>query len=52
MSDFLVTREGEVTRLTLDRAAKANALSSALVEALLAAVEAAHHDGTRLLGTR
>ena len=44
-----VAREGGVTRLTLDRAQKANALSAALVEALIEAVDNAASDGTRLL---
>lgn len=38
-----------VTQLTLNRPRKANALSAGLVEALLAAVDEAHEDGTRLL---
>ncbi len=50
MSDELLRKhEGHVTRLTLNRAQKANALSAALVEALLDAVEYASTDGTRLL---
>lgn len=49
MSGLLVERDGPVTRLTLDRPAKANALDDPLVEALLAAVAGAEHDGTRLL---
>jgi enoyl-CoA hydratase len=50
MSDELIrTHNGHFTRLTLNRADKANALSSTLVEALLDAVEYAHTDGTRLL---
>jgi enoyl-CoA hydratase/carnithine racemase len=50
MSDELIRKhEGHVTRLTLNRPQKANALSSALVEALLDAVEYACTDGTRLL---
>jgi enoyl-CoA hydratase/carnithine racemase len=44
-----IRREGALTRLTLNRPEKANALSAELVDALLAAVTAAHTDGTRLL---
>lgn len=46
---LLVSRESGVTRLTLNRAQKANALSAPLVEALLAAFERAATDGTRLV---
>lgn len=50
MSDELLRRhENHVTRLTLNRPQKANALSAALVEALIDAVEYAATDGTRLL---
>ncbi len=50
MSDELLRRhENHVTRLTLNRPQKANALSASLVEALLDAVEYAATDGTRLL---
>jgi enoyl-CoA hydratase/carnithine racemase len=49
VSGLTVQRDGVVTRLTLDRPDKANALDDALVEALLGAVAAAEHDGTRLL---
>ncbi len=50
MSDELLRKhENHVTRLTLHRPQKANALSAALVEALLDAVEYAATDGTRLL---
>ena len=50
MSDELIRKhEGHVTHLTLNRPQKANALSGALVEALLDAVEYACTDGTRLL---
>ncbi len=50
MHDELIRRhEGRVTHLTLNRPQKANALSAALVEALLDALEYAYTDGTRLL---
>lgn len=50
MSDELLRKhENYVTRLTLHRPQKANALSAALVEALLDAAEYAATDGTRLL---
>jgi len=50
MSDELLRKhENHVTRLTLNRPHKANALSAALVEALIDAVEYAATDGTRLL---
>lgn len=50
MSGELIRRhEGHVTRLTLNRADKSNALSATLVEALLDAVDYAYTDGTRLL---
>jgi enoyl-CoA hydratase len=50
MNDELIRKhEGHYTRLTLNRPQKANALSAALVEALLDAVEYAYTDGTRLL---
>jgi len=47
--ELLVERDGPVTLLTLNRPDRANALSSELVEALLATVAEAHRDGTRLL---
>ncbi|MGN2391754.1 enoyl-CoA hydratase/isomerase family protein [Pelomicrobium sp. G1] len=46
---LLIARTEGVARLTLHRPHKANALDGALVEALIAAVEAAAGDGTRLL---
>lgn len=50
MSEILQRRhENHVTRLTLNRPDKANALSAALVEALIDAVDYAATDGTRLL---
>jgi enoyl-CoA hydratase len=50
MIDELIRKhEGHVTRLTLSRPQKANALSAALVEALIDAVDYARTDGTRLL---
>lgn len=45
-------RRGETTLVTLDRPEKANALDAASVDALLAIVEAAVRDGTRLLVLR
>jgi enoyl-CoA hydratase len=49
LSPLAIARDGAVTRLRLARADKANALDATLVDALLAAVAAAHGDGTRLL---
>ena len=49
MTELIRKHDGHLTRLTLSRPQKANALSAALVEALLDAVEYAHGDGTRLL---
>ncbi len=49
MSELRQEREGTTLTLTLDRPAKMNALSGALVDALLAALEQAHGDGTRLV---
>ena len=46
---LIVTRSGGTTEITLNKAEKANALGPDLVEDLLAAVEAAGSDGTRLL---
>ncbi len=48
-NELLRSHAGHVTRLTLNRPAKANALSASLVEALINAVEYAATDGTRLL---
>ncbi len=47
--ELLRDRQASVTQLTLNRPHKANALSAGLVEALLAAIDEAHDDGTRLL---
>ena len=44
-----VSRDGPLTRVRLDRPDKLNALNSALVDGLAAAVETARGDGTRLL---
>jgi len=52
MTDLGVERRGTTLFLTLDRPGKMNALSASLVEALLAAVNAAYTDGTRLLVLR
>jgi enoyl-CoA hydratase/carnithine racemase len=52
MSELRVERSGAITTITLDRPAKMNALSGALVDALLEAVDAAHRDGTRLVVVR
>lgn len=49
MSELRIERTGTTTTLTLDRGAKMNALSGSLVEELLAALGAAHGDGTRLV---
>jgi enoyl-CoA hydratase len=49
MEELIRHHEGRLTRLTLNRPQKANALSAALVEALIDAVEYACTDGTRLL---
>jgi enoyl-CoA hydratase/carnithine racemase len=46
---LLLERSGAISTLTLNRPDKANALNADLADALGAAVEAAHHDGTRLL---
>ncbi len=50
MNDDLIRQhDGHLTRLTLNRPAKANALSAPLIEALIDAVDYACTDGTRLL---
>jgi len=49
---LLAQRTGATLTLSLARPEKMNALSAELVEALLAAVEGAGHDGTRLLVLR
>ena len=46
---LIIARDGGTTRVTLNRPDRANALGPDLVEDLLAAVEAARSDGTRLL---
>ena len=48
-NELLRSHDGHVTRLTLNRPTKANALSASLVEALINAIEYAGTDGTRLL---
>jgi enoyl-CoA hydratase/carnithine racemase len=48
-NELLRSHDGHVTRLTLNRPAKANALSASLVEALINAIEYAGTDGTRIL---
>ena len=50
--ELAVERRGTTVLLTLDRADKMNALSATLVEALLAEVNAAYRDGTRLVVLR
>ena len=45
----LVTRDGAILRLTLNRAERSNALGPDIVETLLTAVEAAPGDGVRLI---
>jgi len=51
-SEIAVERRDSTLVLTLDRPGKMNALSASLVEALLAQVNAAYRDGTRLLVLR
>jgi enoyl-CoA hydratase len=48
-SELLIENNGAFTALTLNRPEKANALNANMVDALAAAVDAAHRDGTRLL---
>ena len=48
-NELLRSHDGHVTRLTLNRPGKANALSASLVEALINAIEYAGTDGTRLM---
>ena len=48
-NELLRSHDGHVTRLTLNRPDKANALSASLVEALINAIEYACTDGTRLM---
>jgi enoyl-CoA hydratase/carnithine racemase len=48
-TELQIENTGAVATLTLNRPDKANALNADLVEALAAAVDTAHRDGTRLL---
>ena len=48
-AELLRRQEGRATILTLNRPAKANALSASLVESLMSAVDTALRDSTRLL---
>lgn len=47
-----IGRDGAVTTLALNRPEKRNALSAGLIDEMLAALRAAHDDGTRLLVLR
>lgn len=47
--ELIVERNAEVTRLTLNRPEKANALSKTLVDALILALDNASQDGTYLM---
>jgi enoyl-CoA hydratase len=47
--ELLIEKTGAISTLTLNRPDKANALNAGLAGALAGAVQAAHHDGTRLL---
>ncbi len=49
MPALIQVRDGAVTRITLNRPDKANALSAPMVEALIEALARAQTDGTRLL---
>jgi len=49
MAPVIVERNEHITRLTLNRPEKANALDAAMVDALLAAIDKASNDGTRML---
>ena len=49
MSPVTVERQGPVTRITLDQPERANALSAALVEALIVTIDEAIAERTRLL---
>jgi len=49
MAPVIVERIEHITRLTLNRPDKANALDAAMVDALIAAVDKACNDATRLL---
>ena len=49
MSELLIERSGTTLTLTLDRPEKMNALGAPLVDSLLAQVNAAYLDGTRLM---
>jgi len=49
MPPVIVERIEHITRLTLNRPEKANALDAAMIDALLVAVDKASHDATRML---
>ena len=51
-ADLRIDRDGDITTITLNRPEKRNALSAALVEALIDAVDRAKSDGTALLVLR
>lgn len=48
-AELIATREGGITRLSLNRPDKGNALSPSLVESISDALDTARGDGTRLL---